>query len=134
MQWTEPARRLDARPAAERRFVIRHMEPQLAYLKSVIEGVPGIEPWKAWFERNDSELQRGLPRTTYLDLKLNRISAIPAILAAHGIEFVRSDRYAFLDHVEGRCRDCGAEVQREEYPNGGHNWCPNGCFDVEWER
>ena len=110
------------------------MERQLAYLKSVIEGEPDIEPWKVWFERNDGDLQRGLPRTRYLDLKLNRIKAIPRILTARGIEFVRSDRYAFLDDVEGRCRDCGAEVKREEYPNGGRSWCPNGCFDAEWER
>ena len=103
------------------------MEPQLAYLKSVIEGVPGIEPWKAWFDRNDGELRRGLGRTRYLDLKLNRIEAIPRILSARGIEFVRSDRYANV------CRDCSAEVRCETYPGGGRYWCTNGCFDVEVE-
>ncbi len=104
------------------------MEPQLAYLKSVIEGVPGIEPWKAWFERNDGELQRGLGRTRYLDLKLNRIEAIPRILTARGIEFVQSDRYA------SGCRDCWGEVRHEQYGNGGRHWCVNGCFDVEVEH
>jgi len=108
--------------------VIRHMEPQLAYLKSVIEGLPGIERWKAWFERNDGGLQRGLGRTRYLDLKVNRIEAIPRILTARDIKFVRSDRYANV------CRDCFGEVRRETYPGGGHYWCPNGCFDVEVEQ
>src|SRR6476660_2262138 len=100
------------------------MEPQLAYLKSVIEGAPDIEPWKVWFERNDAALQRLLPRTRYLDLKLNRIKAIPAVLETHGIAFVLSDRYAYLGGVEGQCRDCGAAVEHE----GAFTWCPNGCF------
>lgn len=100
------------------------MEPQLAYLKSVIEGVPDIEPWKAWFERNDADLQGLLPRTKYLDLKLNRIKAIPAILEMHGVTFAVSDRYAYLGGVEGRCRDCGATVEH----TGALTWCPNECF------
>jgi len=105
------------------------MESQLAYLKSVIEGAPGIEPWKAWFERNDAELQRGLGRTRYLDLKINRIEAIPRILSARRIEFVRSDRY-----TKG-CRDCWGEVRHERYgENAGRSWCVNGCFDVEYEE
>lgn len=106
------------------------MEPQLAYLKSVIEGVPDIEPWKPWFERNDAELQRSLPRTKYLALKLYRIKAIPSILAASGIEFAVSDRYAFLGGVEGRCRDCGTKLEHSPrfYEAGGMIWCPNGCF------
>jgi hypothetical protein len=100
------------------------MEPQLAYLKSVIEGVPDIEAWKAWFERNDADLQKLLPRTKYLDLKLNRIRAIPAVLAMNGIMFEVSERYAYLGGVEGRCRDCGAAVEHA----GAFTWCPNGCF------
>ena len=112
------------------------MQPQLAYLKSVIEGAADVEPWKAWFERNDEELQKGLPRTTYLDLKLNRIKAIPAILAKHGIPFQHSDRYAYLGGVEGRCRDCGATLEHgprfEE--SGGMVWCPNGCFTMHVSR
>src|SRR3954465_4993854 len=88
-----------AAAAAQRHYVIRQMEPQLAYLKSVVEGAPDIEPWKAWFDRNDDELQKGLPRTKYLDLKLNRIKAIPAILAMHGIGFRASDRYDYLGGV-----------------------------------
>lgn len=108
------------------------MDAQLTYLKSVIEGVPGIEPWKAWFDRNDAELQHGLSRSTYLNLKLNRIKAIPPILTAHGIEFVASDRYAYLGGVEGRCRDCGAELQHAPRfkDAGGRIWCPNGCFQT----
>jgi hypothetical protein len=106
------------------------METQLAYLKSVIEGVPDVEPWKAWFDRNDAELQKGLPRTRYLDLKLNRIKAIPRILAMHGIRFEASDRYAYLGGVEGRCRECGAtlEYSRGFDRAGGEFWCPNDCF------
>jgi hypothetical protein len=105
------------------------MEPQLAYLKSVIEGLPAIEPWKAWFERDDAELQKALPRTKYLDLKLNRIKAIPGILATHGISFKASDHYAYLGGVEGRCRDCGATLQHGPRLQvaGGMIWCPNGC-------
>jgi hypothetical protein len=103
------------------------METQLAYLKSVIEGVPDVEPWKAWFERNDAELQKGLPRTKYLDLKLNRIKAIPAILAMHGIRLEASDRNA-----EGRCRECGATLEHGPrfYEAGGMTWCPMGCFQM----
>ena len=112
--------------------MIPHMVPQFAYLKSVIEGVPDIEPWKPWFERNDVDLQNLLPRTKYLDLKLNRIKAIPAILAMHGVAFEVSDRYAYLGGVAGRCRDCGAAL--EHGPNfdkaGGFMWCPNGCFEM----
>jgi hypothetical protein len=106
------------------------METQLAYLKSVIEGVPDVEPWKPWFERNDAELQKGLPRAKYLDLKLNRIKAIPAILAIHGIKFEASDRYAYLGGVKGRCRDCGTTLERAPRFDeaGGFIWCPNGCF------
>jgi len=108
------------------------MEPQLAYLKSVIEGVPDIEPWKPWFERNDAELQKGLPRTKYLDLKLNRIKAIPAILAMYGITFEASGCYAYLGGIEGRCRDCGAQIKHEPrfHEAGGEIWCPNDCFTL----
>lgn len=106
------------------------MEPQLAYLKSVIEGVPDVEPWTTWFDRNDVELQRGLPRTKYLDLKLNRIRAIPGILAMHGIRFESSDRYAYVGGVEGVCRECGAAVEYSPgfHRAGGEFRCPNGCF------
>lgn len=112
------------------------MQPQLAYLKSVIEGVPDIEPWKRWFERSDAELQRGLPRTKYLDLKLNRIKAIPAILAMHGITFAASDRYDWLGGVEGRCRDCGAMLEYDPgfHEASGEMWCPNGCFIMHVQR
>src|SRR5690348_5737281 len=107
------------------------METQLAYLKSVIEGAPDIEPWKRWFERNDADLQRGLPPTKYLNLKLNRIKAIPAILAMHGIPFAASDRYAYLGGVGGRCRDCGAMLEHgPRFQVGGEMWCPNGCFTM----
>ena len=79
---------------------------------------------------NDAELQKGLPRTRYLDLKLNRIKAIPGILAMHGIRFEASDRYAYLGGVEGRCRECGAtlEYSRGFDRAGGEFWCPNDCF------
>jgi hypothetical protein len=112
------------------------MDSQLAYLKSVIEGAPDIEPWRAWFERNDQQLQNGLKRTAYLELKLNRIKAIPAILKAHGIAFVESDRYAFLGGIAGRCRDCGATVEtsRNFDKVGGMAWCPNGCFKMHVSR
>src|SRR4051812_48301785 len=107
------------------------MDAQLVYLKSVIEGVADIHPWTSWFARNDAELQKGLPRTRYLDLKLNRTRAIPAILASHGIAFERSDRYAYLGGVEGLCRDCGANLEHGPRFDeaGGMFWCPNGCFD-----
>jgi len=112
------------------------MESQLAYLKSVIEGVPGVEPWNAWFGRNDRELQQGLPRSKYLDLKLNRIKAIPQILALHGISFETSDRYAYLGGVDGRCRECGAELNHGPrfHEAGGELWCPNGCFTMHEMR
>jgi hypothetical protein len=106
------------------------MKSQLAYLKSVIEGVADIEPWMAWFERNDVHLQNLLPRTRYLDLKLNRIKAIPAILTLHGVAFVVSDRYDYLGGVEGRCRDCGAALDKA----GGLISCPNGCFELHAMR
>ena len=88
-----------------------------------------IEPWGTWFARNDAELQKGLRRTAYLDLKLNRITAIPAILASHGIAFEPSDRYAYLCGVEGLCRDCGAKMEYgpKFEQAGGMLWCPNGC-------
>ena len=108
------------------------LHPQLTYLKSVIEGVPDIEPWLAWFACNDEQLQKGLKRTAYLNLKLHRIKAIPAILTAHGIKFVESDRHAYLGGVPGRCRDCGATVQQTAgfEMSGGMMWCPNGCFKM----
>lgn len=101
------------------------MESYLAYLKSVIEGAPDIEPWKVWLERNDVLLQKLLSRTRYLDLKLNRIKAIPAILAQNGVIFELSDHYAYLAGVAGRCRDCGAAEERA----GAFTWCANGCFE-----
>jgi hypothetical protein len=104
------------------------MKSHLAYLKSVIEGVPDIEPWAKWFDRNDAELQKALPRTKYLDLKLNRIKAIPAILAMHEVTFEVSDRYAYLGGVEGQCRECGATLEH------GPRFHESGRYDLlsEW--
>ena len=100
------------------------MQTQLAYLKSVIEGVPDIAPWKSWFEQNFEALQQLLPRSTFLRLKFDRIKAIPRILASFDIEFTMSDRYSFLGGIPGLCKDCGTPVAKV----GGLVWCPNGCF------
>ncbi len=100
------------------------MQEQLSYLKAVIEGAPDIEPWVRWFPRNDEVLQAGLTRTEYLHLKLERINAIPKILARFGIGFVISDRYDWLGCKQGLCRDCGART----VDSGGFIRCPNGCF------
>src|SRR3954466_3947219 len=104
------------------------MQPQLAYLKAVVEGAPDIEAWKAWFERNAEELQKLVGRTRFLDLKFNRIKAIPKVLDAQGISFTESDRYAYLGGVEGRCRDCGAITEHIRFGIAHEIRCPNGCF------
>jgi len=102
------------------------MQKQLTYLKSVIEGDPDIESWVKWFPRNVEALQAGLTRTEYLHLKLERIKAIPKILARFGIGFVTSGRYDWLGGKEGFCRDCGTMTSSE----GSFIWCPNGCFRI----
>jgi hypothetical protein len=106
------------------------MDDPLVYLKAIIEGVPDIEPWKTWFEKNAPYLADRLTRTDYLDLKLNRIKAIPRILEKFGIEYIYSFKYDYLGGIAGKCRDCGAEVQysRNFFLSGGFFWCPNGCF------
>lgn len=100
------------------------MDEQLSYLKAVIEGADGIEPWAAWFERNAQTLAARLSRGEFLRLKLNRIGAIPEVLSKFGITYHVSDRYAWLGGVPGLCRDCGAEVQHR----AARTWCPRGCF------
>lgn len=106
------------------------MQVQLAYLKSVVEGAPDIESWQAWFPRNADSLGNLLSRTEFLQLKLNRIKAIPAILNRFGISFTASDRYEYLGGVPGRCKECGAELQHSPKFDeaGGFVWCPEGCF------
>ena len=105
---------------------------QLDYLKSVIEGAPDIEPWTAWFPENKASLKKLVSRTEFLQLKLYRIMAIPAILDRFGISFEQSERYEYLGGVPDRCRDCGARL---EYSpgfeiKGGFVWCPEGCFQM----
>lgn len=100
------------------------MDEQLAYLKAVIEGADGIEPWRSWFERNEPALAAALNRGEFLRLKLNRIAAIPEVLRKFGVPFRPSDRYAWLAGLPGLCRDCGARLER----CGPSFWCPRGCF------
>ena len=100
------------------------MQAQLAYLKSVVEGVPDVEPWREWFQKHSDALERMLSRTEFLKLKLDRIKAIPPILARFEVAFVASDRYAYLGGVPDRCRECGATLERY----GSSVCCPEGCF------
>lgn len=100
------------------------MDEQLAYLKSVVEGWDGIEPWRSWFARNAEALALHLPRSQFLRLKLHRIKAIPEVLRAQGIPFRSSGRYDWLGGMPSVCRDCGAPVVQAD----SFTWCPNGCF------
>jgi hypothetical protein len=97
---------------------------RLVYLKAVIEGQPNIERWTTWFSANAPVLKEHLTRTEFLRLKLHRIDAIPEILTRFGVAFVRSDEYAWLAGMPGRCRDCGATT----VTSGNFTWCPKGCF------
>jgi hypothetical protein len=100
------------------------MQSQLLYLKSVIEGA------SVWFSRNADSLEALLSRTEFLNLKLNRIKAVPAILDRFGISFEKSKRYEYLGGVSGRCRECGARLEYSPGfdAKGGFVWCPEGCF------
>jgi hypothetical protein len=98
----------------------------LEYLKSVVEGVPGIKPWKEWFEKNDQILSESLTRSEYLHLKRERIKAIPVILDRFGIRYMASDVYEWLGGKPGYCRDCGSKIIIE----GNYRRCPSGCFEV----
>jgi hypothetical protein len=100
------------------------VKEEFAYLKAVIEGDDLPQSWNEWFTAHSSNLERMLARGTFLKLKLNRIRAIPQILADNGIDFSVSDRYSWLGGVAGLCRDCGSPVERQ----GSFTWCPNGCF------
>lgn len=104
---------------------LNRMNEQLAYLKAVVEGAPGIEPWAQWFRRNSGELSLMLTRSEYLRLKRHRIKAIPEILERFSVAFSRSERYAWLSGVEGLCRDCGDVVVET---GGGGSYCPRGCY------
>jgi hypothetical protein len=99
---------------------------EFVYMKAVIEGNDLPQNWNEWFMAHSLNLERMLPRTTFLKLKLTRINAIPDILANNGISFSISDRYAWLGGIPGRCRDCGSHVESQ----GSFTWCPNGCFSL----
>jgi hypothetical protein len=106
------------------------MQEQLSYLKSVIEGAPNIEPWSAWISQNTPSLEKILSRTEFLNLKLHRIKAIPAILDRFKISFEKSERYQFLGGIPGRCKECGVSLDYSPgfETKGGFVWCHNGCF------
>ena len=102
------------------------MDEELIYLKDIVEGKDNLEPWPTWFARHEGTLSQGLTRTEFLDLRLNRIKAIPRILGRFKIAFVPSSKYDWLGGGTDRCRDCGATVDRDYWGAS----CPNGCFIV----
>lgn len=106
------------------------MREQLEYLRAVIEGRPLVEPWREWFERNESLLAANLTRGEFLRLKVNRIKAVPEVLTKFGVPFTRSTRYDWLGGVPGLCRDCGSTIEESFFVVR----CPRGCFTTEMSR
>jgi hypothetical protein len=75
------------------------MDP-IAHLKAFIEGKPGLQRWKIWFEENSQELGRLLSRGQFLRLKFKPFEEIPKILADHGLTFAPSDYYQWPEWDE----------------------------------
>jgi len=111
------------------------MNPLLEHLKAVIEGVPNLPRWRDWFADHQSDLGQLISRGQLLRLRYYPTKEIPAVLQHHSIQFVPSDHYEWLDadSSSGRCRDCGAHIQRAT-AGDTWTWCPNGCFAMEAHR
>ena len=111
------------------------MIPELTYLKAVIEGQPDLPRWREWFAQHSSALESILTRGQVLRLRYHPTKEIPKILVEHGVSFTPSDFYEWLDSdsTSGRCRDCGAQLQRAT-AGDTWTWCPNGCFVMEAHR
>src|SRR5262245_61549789 len=105
------------------------MIPEFTHLKAVIEGQPGLARWKEWLEEHGGALERLLSRGQMLRLRHYPTKEIPKILREHGVPFVPSDFYEWLnsDSTSGRCRECGTALMRNSGPGGGRVWCPQGC-------
>jgi hypothetical protein len=76
------------------------MHPAIAHLKAFIEGKPGLQRWKVWFEENSDTLGQLLSRGQFLRLKFNPFEEIPKILADHGLGFTPSVYYRWPEWDE----------------------------------
>jgi hypothetical protein len=72
----------------------------IAHLKAFIEGKPGLQGWKAWFEENSQVLGGLLSRGQFLRLKFKPFEEIPRILTDHGLTFTPSDYYQWPEWDE----------------------------------
>jgi hypothetical protein len=109
------------------------MTSEIEHLKDVIEGKPDLPRWRDWFDKHKPTLEQVFAPGQILRLRYHPMTEIPKILQEHGVPFVPSDVYEWIDDDSrsGRCRHCGAFVQTERC---GDTWirCPNGCFEAEF--
>lgn len=123
----------------ERRYQVRFstlaMISELAHLKAVVEGRPGLSGWKQWLDAHEEALGQIFSRGQMLRLRHYPMKEIPKILREHSIDFTPSDFYEWLnsDSTSGRCRECGDVLQRTSGTGGGSVWCPQGCFLLNWD-
>jgi hypothetical protein len=66
------------------------------YLRDLVEGKEGIEPWWSWLERNAELARRTLTRAQFLRLKFAPFTEAQVLLEQLGVELKPSPRYGWL--------------------------------------
>lgn len=107
------------------------MEEFKHYFRLLAEGKDLPLDWWNWWQIHEKEIEGSVSRGDYLRWKMYPYSRVLKHLDDEGVNYVCSDRYAYLDsYREGgeptsKCRRCGVDLRRDK---GNGSYCPNGCL------